>query len=65
MRYSSFESIFRIPVWFAISNEDFAYRTWYWISLTKIIENTPVSTSGTEKKDLFRAVNIKDCITVG
>ena len=65
IKYSSFERIFRVPVWFVFSNKNFAYRKWYWIRLTGVIEKAPVRTSSKGKKDQFRAINIKDCITVG
>jgi len=62
-KFTSFQRVFRIPVWVAISNWSCAYRTWYWISLSEILEKIPVSNS--EKFGEFRAIDIKDCITVG
>jgi len=64
IKLTSFQRIFRIPVWFAISNKESAYRTWYWISLTEILEKVPTKKSK-KSGERFRAINIKDCITIG
>lgn len=62
-KLTSFQRIFRIPVWFAFSNQGSAYRTWYWISLTEVLEKMPMKES--EKYGQFRAIDIKHCITIG
>lgn len=60
----SFERMFKIPVWLAISNEHIGYTTWYWISLSKIIEKVPLKINSCSKEE-FRAIDIKKCITIG
>lgn len=60
----SFERMFRIPVWLAISNENIGFTTWYWISLTDITEKVPLKTNS-ESNEEFRAIDIKKCITIG
>jgi len=62
-KYTAFERIFRIPVWFAFSNESVRYRTWYWISLSKVYNIEPKSSSIT--RNLFRPISITNCITIG
>ncbi len=63
-KLSSFERVFKIPVWIAISNKNSGFSTWYWISLTNIIETIPLKTNS-ESKEKFRAIDIKRCITIG
>lgn len=60
----SFERVFKIPVWLAISNESMGFATWYWISLTNITENTPLKINSSSNEE-FRAIDIKSCITIG
>ncbi|MFX1568996.1 MAG: hypothetical protein ACFFCV_11595 [Promethearchaeota archaeon] len=64
MKYASFERLFKIPIWLAYSNEGCRYRTWYWISLSEIQEKVPTKISG-KSHEPFKAINIKDCITIG
>lgn len=63
-KLSSFERAFKTPVWVAISNESIGFTTWYWISLTRIVEEMPLKVNSSSNEE-FRAINIKDCITIG
>lgn len=63
-RLLSFERIFKIPIWIAISNENIGFTTWYWVSLTKIIEKMPLKINSCSNEE-FRAIDIKNCITIG
>ena len=63
-KLSSFERAFRIPVWVAISNKSIGFTTWYWISLTRIVENVPLKVNSSSNEE-FRAIDIKNCITIG
>ena len=62
-KLTSFQRIFRIPVWFAFSNQGCVYHTWYWISLTEVLEKVYMRES--EKYGKFRAIDIKNYITIG
>jgi len=37
-RYLNFSDAFGIDVWFAISNQQMKYATWYWLSVNDVIE---------------------------
>lgn len=37
-KHSSMQRKFNIPIWFALSNENSAYQTWLWISVSKVLE---------------------------
>ena len=56
----AFERIFRIPVWLAISNQEVAYRTWYWISITEVFEKIPSKVSSHDNRN-FRPIPITMC----
>jgi len=36
-KFSSFQRQFNLHTWFALSNEDCDYKTWYWIPVSKIL----------------------------
>lgn len=63
-KLSSFERAFKTPVWVAISNESIGFTTWYWISLTRIVEKMPLKVNSNSNEE-FRAIGIKNCITIG
>jgi len=60
----AFERIFRIPVWLAISNASSQYRTWYWITLSEIVEKIDKRVSSRDGRE-FRPIPIKMCKTIG
>ncbi len=62
-KLEEFERIFKIPVWFAFSNEEVSYRTWYWISLNNVLKIEPKPNS--IKGELFRDIPITNCKTLG
>ncbi|MCD6590234.1 hypothetical protein J7K74_03575 [Candidatus Woesearchaeota archaeon] len=37
-RYSSLQRYFNLQVWYVISNEDYNYKTWFWIPVSKVLE---------------------------
>ena len=37
-KYSSFQRKFNITIWYAISNEDYDFKTWLWIPVSKVLE---------------------------
>lgn len=38
-RYSSLQRKFNLNIWYVISNEDFDYKTWLWIPISKVFES--------------------------
>ncbi|MFA5173657.1 MAG: hypothetical protein WC438_00560 [Candidatus Pacearchaeota archaeon] len=38
-KYSFLQRKFNLHVWFVISNEDFDYKTWLWIPVSKVLES--------------------------
>lgn len=37
-KYSSFQRKFNLQIWFVISNEDYDFKTWFWIPVSKVLE---------------------------
>ena len=60
----SFERIFRIPIWLAFSVEAVQFRTWYWVSLSEVVEKISLNTSSKNDKP-FRPIPMKICKTIG
>lgn len=62
-KYIQFERLFRIPVWFAISNQAVGYKTWYWIPLSKIVEIGVRRIRRADEREFF-AIKIIDFVTI-
>ena len=60
----AFDRIFRIPVWLAISNEANAFRTWYWITLSEVVEHVQILRRPSDNNQ-FRAIPITMFRTIG
>ncbi len=37
-QYSNLQRKFNLPVWYALSSEDSDYKTWFWIPVSKVLE---------------------------
>ena len=71
-RYINFEKEFKIPIWYAVSNEETNYQKWYWIKASKIlagIMNHQIPTLVSSKSNmsyhpvplsLFTIINVED-----
>lgn len=53
--YSNLQRNFNLQVWYALSNEDYDYKTWYWIPVLKVLElgKTKQYTSSKSGTDFF------------
>lgn len=58
-----FETVFRIPVWVAFSNDATAYRTWHWVAVSKIVQLEKKLNQ--QENKYFYAIPIKQCKTIG
>jgi len=38
-KYSSLQRKFNLHIWYVVSNEDFDYKTWLWIPVSKVLES--------------------------
>ena len=63
-KYSSIQRKFNLPIWYALSNEDSDYKTWFWIPVSKVLEaGVPKYNSNKSKMDFF-AVPPKEFIQI-
>ncbi len=37
-KYSSLQRKFHLEIWYVISNEDYGFKTWFWIPVSKVME---------------------------
>jgi len=52
--YSSLQRKFNLNIWYVLSNEDFDYKTWLWIPVSKVLESgRPVFTSSKSKMEFY------------
>lgn len=62
IKYSEFEKIVRIPVWFVFGNYNEKFKSWYWIPLSKIQDCRTQLNKTTDQP--FKAIEQTDCITL-
>jgi hypothetical protein len=52
--YSSIQRKFNLNIWYVLSNEDFDYKTWLWIPISKVFESgRPVFKSNKSKMGFY------------
>lgn len=52
--YSSLQRKFSLNIWYVLSNEDFDYKTWLWIPISKVLESgMPIFTSSKSKMEFY------------
>ena len=63
-KYSSLQRKFNLNIWYVLSNEDFDYRTWLWIPISKVFESgRPVFTSSKSNMN-FYAVSPREFVQI-
>jgi|SRR3989344_1427589 len=64
-KYSGLQRKFNLQMWYVLSNENFDYKTWFWIPVSKVLEEgkNPRFKSGKSEMDFF-AIPVKDFIQV-
>lgn len=64
-KYSSLQRKFNLPIWYVLSNEDVDYKTWFWIPVSKVLEEgrNPRFRSAKSNMDFF-ALPVKEFIQV-
>ncbi len=64
-KYSSLQRKFNLSIWYVLSNEDVDYKTWFWIPVSKVLEEgrNPKFKSGISSTDFF-AVRVTDFIQI-
>jgi len=64
-KYSSLQRKFNASIWYVLSNEDYDYKTWFWIPVSKVLEEgkIPKFVSSRSKQDFF-AIPVKEFIQI-
>ena len=64
-KYSSLQRKFNLPIWYVLSNEDVDYKTWFWIPVSKVLEErrNPRFRSSKSNMDFF-AIPVKEFIQI-
>jgi len=53
-KYSRLQRKFNLQIWYVLSNEDYDYKTWFWIPVSKILEEgIQRHMSNKSKQDFF------------
>ena len=53
-KYSRLQREFNLHIWYVLSNEDYDYKTWFWIPVSKILEEgIPKYVSKKSQSDFF------------
>ena len=53
-KYSSIQRKFNLNIWYVLSNEDFDYKTWLWIPISKVFESgTLIHTSNKSGMEFY------------
>ena len=63
-KYSSLQRKFNLQVWFVISNEDYDYKTWLWIPVSKVLESGIKSRISTKSNEGFFPIPLEEFIQI-
>lgn len=62
--YSSLQRKFNLHIWYVISNEDFDYKTWLWIPVSKVIESGVTEHISSKSGESFFPISPKEFIQI-
>ncbi len=64
-QYSSLQRIFNVHIWYVISNQDYDYKTWLWIPVSKVMESGKIPQYNSSKsREDFYAVPLQEFIQI-
>jgi hypothetical protein len=63
-KYSSIQRRFNLHIWYVISNEDYDYKTWLWIPVSKVLEAGMPKFNSSKSKEEFYAVPLQEFIQI-
>jgi len=62
--YSSLQRKFNLQIWFVISNEDYDYKTWLWIPVSKVLESGIKTRISTKSNEGFFPIPLEEFIQI-
>jgi len=63
-KYSKIQRLFNLHIWYALSNEDYDYRTWLWIPVSRVLETGIPKFISSKSKEDFYAVPPEEFIQI-
>lgn len=63
-KYSKIQRLFNLHIWYAISNEDYDFRTWFWIPVSKVLESGIPKFNSSKSQEEFHAVPPEEFIQI-
>jgi hypothetical protein len=63
-KYSSIQRRFNMSIWYVISNDDYDYKTWLWIPISKVLESGMPKFVSNKSKEDFYAVPLEEFIQI-
>lgn len=63
-KYSSIQRIFNLHTWYVLSNESYGYKTWFWIPVSRVLEEGAPKFLSNKSKMNFFAVPLVNFIQV-
>jgi hypothetical protein len=64
IKFSKLQRIFNLPTWYAISNSDFYYQDWFWIPVSKVLEEGVEEFRSTKSHQLYFSISLKEFIHI-
>ncbi|MEK6859182.1 MAG: hypothetical protein AABX54_00045 [Nanoarchaeota archaeon] len=63
-KYSSFQRKFNLQIWYVISNEDYDFKTWFWIPISKVLESRIKKCTSNISGDDFYPISPEEFIQI-
>ena len=63
-KYSSFQRRFNLQIWYVISNEDYDFKTWLWIPVSKVLESGIKSYISSKSQEGFFPLPLDEFIQI-
>jgi hypothetical protein len=63
-KYSSFQRKFNLQIWYVISNEDYDFKTWFWIPISKVLESRIKKYTSSISGDDFYPISLEEFIQI-
>lgn len=62
--YSSFQRRFNLQIWYVISNEEYDFKTWLWIPVSKVLESGIKTFISSKSKQGFFPIPLDEFIQI-
>lgn len=63
-KYSSLQRKFNMNIWYAISNEEFGYKTWLWTPVSKVMESRINKKMSPKSGELFFPIPVNNFMQI-